>query len=930
MKKLFYSVFALALASFSIPKMGLAQNQGHFCGTDHFKRELIGRNPLLVQAMQANEELLQNAILEMRGNRDEEAILVIPVVFHVIHNYGPENISDAQIHNAIDVLNRDYNKLNGDTSAVINEFKNIIADVKLEFRLATKDFQGNCTNGIERLHSMYTYLGDEQAKLNQWPRDRYLNIWVVNFIEGASQGVTLGYSMYPSTVVGDFYGRLDGIMAVYNAVGEIGASSPDRGRTLTHEVGHYLNLIHTWGEQEPNSACGGTDAVDDTPETRGQFSTCDLIDIRCGNPLQGALIYGFSDVTTNSGVIDPTPPYIVPNDDLTLGAFRANSVSANPVAAGTFGFSNWGDGALDGETEYSNLTGSLNTNKYYEFTLTPNAGRAMTLSSLLFDVRRSSTGPRTFALRSSLDDFGSNIQPGSGSTNNILISVQGGVYFFNTDDAGATFLGNNQLVLPAGFSLLRNAVTFRVYAWNSEGSEGSFEIDEIKMNGMHGTIANVQNYMDYSSCSLMFTNGQKERMRAALSVSVASRNNLWTQANRINTGTWDPVTAECAPKADFYTQQQFGCVNTPIQFRDNSTNATVQSWFWTFQDGIPATSTEQNPLVSFTSGGFKDVTLTVTGIGGEDTKTRSSVVRITPDSPEFWDIPLSEGFDSDHDFFYLWTPVNVDNNSSSWHRATNAGFSNNTSARLDAYNMDVTEISNGGGSIDELVSPSFTLSGLSNVTTLSFRYAFATQGSDILDINDRLESYYSLDCGKTWFGFTSGTIYLGVSGQQSISGGTISGLSLVTAGSNGSYFIPTDQSHWRQAVLNIPSVSPNSKFRFKFVFKGGDYPNNLYIDDVNINATVGIEEQSSDFYGVNLFPNPSNYSTTLTYTNKTNAPVQISLIDMSGRVVESWTPNNNAPGQKILTINTGDLAKGVYMVNMRSAQNNYTIRLLVQ
>src|SRR6218665_3905257 len=151
MKKLFYLFFALSLFSFYATTE--AFSQGHFCATDDVQRELVGRNPLLLDNVRANEELLQNAIAEMRANRDEEEILVIPVVFHVIHNYGDENISDAQIHSAMNILNRDYRMENTDIQDVVPMFDTLVADCKIEFRLATKDFMGNCTNGIERINS---------------------------------------------------------------------------------------------------------------------------------------------------------------------------------------------------------------------------------------------------------------------------------------------------------------------------------------------------------------------------------------------------------------------------------------------------------------------------------------------------------------------------------------------------------------------------------------------------------------------------------------------------------------------------------------------------------------------------------------------------------------------------------------------------------
>jgi len=584
---------------------------------------------------------------------------------------------------------------------------------------------------------------------------------------------------------------------------------------------------------------------------------------------------------------------------------------------------------------YHLLTGSINTSKYYQVTITPTPGRATTLATISFWVKRSLTGPRSFAIRSNMNDYASNINITSTSPN---ISAHNNTCYFREDTTSQFYTGITVTLPTASFSRKTSPVTFRIYAWNGEDSEGTFEIDNVTISGSHGQIANAQNYMDYSDCTVMFTEGQKERMRAALNVSTASRNNLWTEENRVNTGTWSTETPVCTPIADFYAQRKFACANTPIQFRDNSTNAPVTSWSWTFQDGSPATSNEQNPVVSFTSGGYKAVTLTVTGAAGEDTKTIQNVVRIAYTSPEFWDIPLSEGFDSPERFWNLWIPVNVDNTPSNWTQISNAGYSNNTSARLNAFDMVSSDIYDGTGAVDELVSPSFVMSGLSGVT-MSFRWAFATQSPNVGGITDVLRVLISTDCGATWATFSSGSITTSSGANVPFTQGTISGLTLVTAGHFSTAFVPTEADQWNYATVNFPGGIPgNSRVRFKFEFTSGSYPNNIYIDDVNINATVGIDEAHSDFYGVNLYPNPSSSATTLVYTNKstlvytnkTMAPLQISLIDMSGRVVESWTPNVTAPGQQTLNIDTANLAKGVYMVNMRSEQSNVTLRLLVQ
>ena len=125
-------------------------------------------------------------------------MLIIPIVFHIIHFNSPENISNAQIHDAVDVLNTNMRALNDNIGDVIPEFEDLVADIEIEFRLAQRDPQGNCHPGINRVVSELTYAGDSEMKqLIQWPRNKYLNVWVCEDAAGAA-----GYTQYPQWVQG--------------------------------------------------------------------------------------------------------------------------------------------------------------------------------------------------------------------------------------------------------------------------------------------------------------------------------------------------------------------------------------------------------------------------------------------------------------------------------------------------------------------------------------------------------------------------------------------------------------------------------------------------------------------------------------------------------------------------------------------------------
>lgn len=195
-------------------------------------------------------------------------VLIIPIVIHIIHENGSENISDAQVYDGVRVLNNDFRRLNSDSNQTVFPFKSIAADCQIEFRLAKIDPDGNCTNGIDRIYSSQTNIGDDNSKLNPWPSTKYYNIWVVRSI---SPGGIAGYAYYPGTAPPG----ADGVIILHNYFGSIGTSTAFNSRVLTHETGHYLDLAHVWGStNSPGVACGD-DGVSDTPITKG-WTSCNL------------------------------------------------------------------------------------------------------------------------------------------------------------------------------------------------------------------------------------------------------------------------------------------------------------------------------------------------------------------------------------------------------------------------------------------------------------------------------------------------------------------------------------------------------------------------------------------------------------------------------------------------------------------------------
>jgi PKD repeat protein len=235
------------------------------CATQEMIDKFLEAHPELVDEIRALEE---NAEVEYQGDR---AVKIFPIVFHIMHTYSSSDfIPNEQVHNAVKILNEDFQKQNADTSVVVSAFKNIIGNANWEFRLARKDPNGNCTNGITRWFYPLTQDAGEAAKdvAQAWPRNKYINVWVVKGLENGAGG----YTYNPSTA--QWAPQYDGIILVNTQFGTGGTSygTTFARRTLSHEMGHFFNLRHTWGNSNTPgvaSNCNEDDNVSDTPNTIG-------------------------------------------------------------------------------------------------------------------------------------------------------------------------------------------------------------------------------------------------------------------------------------------------------------------------------------------------------------------------------------------------------------------------------------------------------------------------------------------------------------------------------------------------------------------------------------------------------------------------------------------------------------------------------------
>ena len=290
---------------------GLSINaQNHKCGTMKHWEGIKDKDSNAELRMQQLETKTQEWIEENTGQNKTGTVITIPVVVHILYNASAENISDAQIASQMEVLNEDFRLLNFDSLPDTHPFSPDAADCLIEFCLAQQDPSGNATTGITRTYTdsiLFTGQGFEKFDMSggkdNWEPTKYLNIWVCNLAEYDG---TLGYAAFPSDLGSD--PELDGVVIDHRCFGNLGTAGTggfdenDLGRTATHEVGHWLNLRHIWGD-----AFCGDDLVSDTPPQEQDNGGCPSFPYNasnsCGSGADGEMYMNYMDYVDDACMV---------------------------------------------------------------------------------------------------------------------------------------------------------------------------------------------------------------------------------------------------------------------------------------------------------------------------------------------------------------------------------------------------------------------------------------------------------------------------------------------------------------------------------------------------------------------------------------------------------------------------------------------------
>lgn len=413
-------------------------------------------------------------------------------------------------------------------------------------------------------------------------------------------------------------------------------------------------------------------------------------------------------------------------------------------------------------------------------------------------------------------------------------------------------------------------------------------------------VDNVENYMDYSYCSKMFTAGQVTRMRNAITSSTAGRNQLITASNHTATGINTTPTL-CTAK--FSTPKTVICAGESITFTDESYNAAT-GWNWTFTGGSPASSTQQNPTVTYNTPGTYAVQLQATD--GTNTNTVNVPAYITV-LPAGGNLPFYESFES-----------SMNLSSPNWfvyNASGNAWAVTNTAAKTGTNSAKLANFGQATGQVDELISGPIDLSSITSGTgvTLSFRYAYRKKTSTNTDL---LKVFATSNCGDTW------------DIRKTLTATTMSGTSTAA-----SAWTPVAGDWVTVHVTNITSTYWNDNFRCKFQFTSGG-GNNIYVDDINIYSgapsetpiTAGLEDLGT-VANINLFPNPTDNELQISFSSQTANEIKFYVTDLTGKRLQQHSIYATE-GNNLVYITTENLSAGTYLIQMVEGTSQRTLTFI--
>ena len=473
---------------------------------------------------------------------------------------------------------------------------------------------------------------------------------------------------------------------------------------------------------------------------------------------------------------------------------------------------------------------------------------------------------------------------------------------------------------------------------------------------------NVQNIMDYSSCTRMFTKGQVQRMYAALNSNVGYRNNLYDTSNLISVGVWNSSFTNAArpdlkPIPEFSASYQgnanlksmttyknylgyFTFPGVTVNFHNATWNDTLSSLLWIFSNGATnPTDTARFAAVpnSFSEPGWVTLSMVATGNrSGTDTATWDHAVFVantTATDPAATSYIQEFNPSGDRD---SWPTFNYYNNSFKWRLNDNIGYDDNHSMQYCGFDSSLNPIfgvypPNGspGGDVDDMFSIPVNLSSFSDTCNLDFFYSGTSRSSTSTDITDTMIISYSVDKSNTWTTLA-----------------TLTKSSLDNKGAAAFPYAPSSQSDWAPMTIGLPAAARKDYVTFRFRYQPGNGPsvgyygytgfyamssgNNYYMDHITFGRLpAGVNDVNLSNTDITVAPNPTNGDAYVLIKDVNSTKAEVVVTDVTGKVIFTTTDVIKGGEAHVLIPHAAIAVPGMYLVTATTGNKNETKKLIV-
>lgn len=660
----------------------------HVCYSTEVTQQLRAADPTYDQQLKDIDKSLMKwvAMDQQDPSFSARAVRTIPVAVHVLYNTSNQNVSDAAIQSMITQLNQDFRKTNTSLNSARAAVQGFATDVQIEFCLAQRTPTGAATNGIEHVQTSTTSWNYSSAPnamkststggANPWNSQKYLNIWIVDLAgSGPSTGGIAGYAYLPTT--GMHGSSLDGLVIEYS----IGMNND----TWTHEIGHYLGLHHTWGDLSSN-ACGNVypdtdDGFSDTPDSKAPNYGCSFVQSCTGNSSYGDQYENFMDYSS-CPVLYTAQQANYMNNILTntRASLVTNNLACTPIGGPVASFTGTPTSICVGQQVQFTST-STGTSLTYSWSFPGGTPSTSTAQNPLITYSTAGTYSVTLTVTSSgqnntstqtnyitvsgstalplTEGFESTTFPPTGWT---LTNPDAGLTWVRTTSASGygtssasayvnnyayeTVAQKDWLITPSyNFTGVTNGRVKWDYAyrpfnqtgysdslevlystncgatWTSLWKRGGTSLATGTSTGSSFVPTSAQWKTD--SVSLASLNGQASVRFAFVNRNSYGNNIFLDNVNIFNASAQQVLT----PVANFVGVPTTVVVGNSVAFTDLSTNSPT-SWSWSFPNGTPNTSTQQNPTITYNTAGTYNVTLTATNAGGSNAITKTAYITV--------------------------------------------------------------------------------------------------------------------------------------------------------------------------------------------------------------------------------------------------------------------------------------------------------------